>query len=664
VGVDGVSSNQVIGGMKRVLMGSFELSSAGVTDTGRVRKKNEDSILVLDRFDVFCVADGMGGVSGGEIASQKVTQSIKDQVCGLNVSVSLKDKMLGIHQAVIQANEWILGWSAQNGVRGAGTTLVLLVLSKEFPWAVNILHAGDSRAYRYRGRKLEQITADHSIEEAVGDNSGQPLPSQFKGLITNAVGLKKPLSLELTHAEQKAGDIWLLCSDGLNKMLSDKAIAAILASGEDADTLAHRFVNEANAAGGKDNVSVVVVKVLACSKRPASALSVPFPGPLPAAPEEDVASTETSMTETNGSVLMSLETPQSDTDFMTHDGRTGRKTITRWLLLALAAVSLVVVLWKLLPRHAAPGDVEELASTPPVASIPATGTVTASSMGIDIEKIVAKAQQSGDWEAAYIVMQQGNYSKTGEHFQSKKAIDSWYRLVWEEAKRDPDKAKKTLPEFIAAANKVLAAIDRKDLPPASPWPKDSARIANEFCRRRYNCQQLLTTEVGGFLVLRSHRINFIQTLPDEHVATAFRVAGFDARKYEGFDQLLRDAKYAVKQLDQWLKDRESLPITKAQLESLPDSRIKYCIKAEAVVSQLMAVLQKMPELKGGGTDGSEAQLQEELNQIQLEWRSCQEGLKRLESGNLSASDERSIRKYLEALYAFEAMVGSELNILK
>lgn len=646
----------------------YELRVAvhGVTDVGKVRSKNEDSLLILDRQRVYCVADGMGGVSGGEIASQKVIQCINEQIGRLNASVSLNDKMLSIHQAVIQANEWILGWSGKNEVQGAGTTLVLLVLSSEYPWAVNILHAGDSRAYRYRGGQLQQITVDHSIEEAVGDNSGQPLPSQFKGLITNAVGLKRSLALELTHAEQMAGDIWLLCSDGLDKMLSDEAIASVLASDGDANALAQRLVDEANAAGGKDNVSVVIVKVLECSNRPTGALSVPFPGPLPGVLEEDEASTETSMTEmlsmdteTNGSVMMSLETPNSETDFLSQEGGAGIKMIVRWILLALAGVVIAFVLWKLFSGHEIPSTAEVQVSAPSSVVDPGVGVEPAMS----IEEIVAMAEQSGDWKKAYSMTQQGDYVKIGEHMRSKKTIEIWYGLVWEEANRDPHDAMMALPEFIAAANKVLAAINRDALPSAAPWPKESARIANEFCRRRYNLQQQLVKELDEFWAFNSRRINFIEMLPDEHVAAAFKVSGSEGRKYKEFDRLLRDAKYAVQELERWLKGRSSLPIIKAQLESLPDSHIKYCNKVDIVVDQLVAVLREKPELKDNGNVDPESKLQKDLKQIQSEWRSIQDSLRNLDSGELSAREERSIRQYLEGLFQFEEMVEQGMNHL-
>jgi len=645
----------------------LRVAGHGVTDVGKVRSKNEDSLLILDGQLVYCVADGMGGVSGGEVASQKVVQCINEQIGRLGASVSLNDKMLGIHQAVIEANQWILGWSEKNEVQGAGTTLVLLALSGEYPWAANILHAGDSRAYRYRGGKLQQITVDHSIEEAVGDNSGQPLPNKFKGLITNAVGLKKSLALELTHADQMAGDIWLLCSDGLDKMLSNEAIASVLAGDGDANALAQRLVDEANAAGGKDNVSVVIVKVIECSSRPQGALSVPFPGPLPNVPEEeDETSTETSMTamlsmdtETNGSVLMSMETPNSETSSFGQEGGMGAATIIRWGLLALAGVVIAFVLWRLFSGQGSAGTAEVPAAAPmvreaapPSVARPAVGVAPA----VPIGEVVAEAERSGDWKKAYSVVQQGNYPATGGQVRGKNTIDSWYE-VWTEANRDPHEAMGALPGFTAAANKVLAAINRNALPSVGPWPEEPSRIANEFCRRRYDLQQMLEKELGEFGAFNSRRIDFIKTLPGEHVVAAFKATGADRQKYKEFDRLLHNAEYAVQVLERWFKEWGSLPIPLDQLESLPDSYIKYCNEADVLVDKLVAVLREKPKPKGCGEVDPESKPQKDPKQLQGEWRSIQDGLEHLSAGELSTGEEEAIRRYLERLFRFEAAVG-------
>lgn len=638
----------------------LRVTGHGVTDAGRVRSKNEDSLLILEGQLVYCVADGMGGVSGGDVSSQKVVQCIADQMGRLPASVSLKDKILGSHQAAVQANEWILEWSEQNQVQGAGTTLVLLALSREYPWAVNILHAGDSRAYRYRRGKLEQITADHSIEEAVGDNSGQPLPSQFKGLITNAVGLNRSLSLELTHAEQQAGDIWLLCSDGLDKMVPDDKIAAMLAEGADAEggVLAQRLVDEANAAGGKDNVTVVIVKVPECSKRPRGAPAVPFRGPLPVVDDGEASASDTAKTrtmgaevETNGSVMMSLETPDNETDFLTHEGGAGKKAILRWVLLALVVATLAVVLWNLFS-----GNKESMAPVVPVEpAVPDAPGAAAPEPAVPLEGVVAAARKSGDWQRAHQVVQQADYPTAAENVRNQKGINIWYSLVWTEAHQAPDEAKQAWPGFVAAANKVLASIGRDVLPKTAPWPTGADRIASEFCRRRYEMQQALGNELNGFCAFNNHRIEFIKSFPGEHVAAAFQVAGLAGRPAREFDRLLRDASYAVKELERWANDGVYLPVPVAQLESLPESHIKYCKKTDDAVGQLVSALKVKPALPDGGNAEPGSLLQKNLEQLQGQWRSIQNSLGTFDPGALSADEEKAIRQYLEGLFRFVGM---------
>lgn len=645
----------------------LRVTSCGVTDVGKVRSRNEDSLLVLDEPLVYCVADGMGGVSGGEVASQKVVECIGGKLGCLRESTPLEEKILGIHQSVVAANDWILGWSDKNGVQGAGTTLVLLVLSKEYPWAVNILHAGDSRAYRYRKGQLRQITSDHSIEEAVGDFSEQPLPSQFRGLITNAVGLKRSLSLELTHADQQAGDIWLLCSDGLSKMLSDSEIASLLSRGEDAgsDVLARRLVNEANSAGGKDNVSVVIVKVLACSTQPSEAVSVPFPGPLPSVPEEDAGSSDTSATatmsmdvETNGSVLVNMETPNSETAFLSKRETPGVMAFVFWFLFGLVGVFILYLLWNLFTKAPEPdavveqGAVVEQSRAAIGAAEPEAAT---SSSRSSLEEIVATAGQSGNWMTAYSELQQGDFPPSN----GRKSLETWYSQVWAKANRDPDEAIKSWSGFVAAANAVLRAIERDVLPATASWPKDASRVANEFCRRRYALQQILEKELEDFCLSNGRRLHFMETLSGEHLVTAFQVSGLDGRKKKEFDRLLLDAKYAVEELERWLESRRAFPLTKDQLGALPDSHIQYCNKVDLAVGQLVGVLQKRPELQDAGEFG----MQEELERIQADWRSVQDRLENLGSGELSSDGEASIRNYLDGLFRFKTLMEQKRGYL-
>ena len=148
---------------------------------------------------------------------------------------------------------------------GTGSTAVVLVFDRAWPSRALVLHAGDSRAYRYRADKLVQLSADHSVAAAAGLPDDKNLPAMFRGVITRAVGLENAVVLEETATDVMAGDLFLLCSDGLNKMVSDKLLQKLLKKHRDGDlaAAARALVDEALKAGGEDNVSAVLVRVAA-----------------------------------------------------------------------------------------------------------------------------------------------------------------------------------------------------------------------------------------------------------------------------------------------------------------------------------------------------------------------------------------------------------------
>jgi protein phosphatase len=242
------------------------LASADVTDVGRRRKNNEDSVLRLPEAGVFCVADGMGGVQGGEVASKAAVDALRemftaspDAPCAVTAQASARL----VARALNRASQWIKARSEERGLTGTGSTAVVLAFDRVTPAQAVILHAGDSRAYRFRGERLEQLSTDHSVAAAAGLPDDKTLPAMFRGVITRAVGLEGSVVLEETPADVAGGDLFLLCSDGLTKMVSDKALGKLLRKhgDEDVAALAGRLVGEALEAGGEDNVSVVLVRV-------------------------------------------------------------------------------------------------------------------------------------------------------------------------------------------------------------------------------------------------------------------------------------------------------------------------------------------------------------------------------------------------------------------
>jgi protein phosphatase len=244
-------------------MGFQHVAFAAHTDIGRKRQRNEDAILALPEYGVFCVADGMGGIQGGEMASRAVVDALRQTLVRRDDrDATLESTRAQITRAIEEAGRAIRREAAERGFRGAGTTAVVLALDARDPARAAAFHAGDSRLYRFRGGILDQITRDHSFAAAVGYRDPSSLPSLFRNLVTRAIGLDDFVELEETSFEIQPRDLLLLCSDGLTNMLPDNRLAAIL-SAQPPDSLAglpQVLVDQANQAGGVDNISVIAVR--------------------------------------------------------------------------------------------------------------------------------------------------------------------------------------------------------------------------------------------------------------------------------------------------------------------------------------------------------------------------------------------------------------------
>jgi len=241
--------------------------TSAVTDTGRRRSNNEDAVLSLPAFGVFCVADGMGGAEDGEVASRAVVKALQEGFAAFaeddSACQSAAFKTSHITHWINQTSRWIFDRATSLGHQGSGSTVAMFFLDATNPKQACCLHAGDSRIYRFRVGALTQLTTDHSMAEEAGKNESD-LPAMMRGVITRAVGVKPAVKLEKTVTDVSRGDVFILCSDGLTKMVSDKQISVLLASSLDQSTekIATGLITAANAAGGVDNVSVVIVKVV------------------------------------------------------------------------------------------------------------------------------------------------------------------------------------------------------------------------------------------------------------------------------------------------------------------------------------------------------------------------------------------------------------------
>jgi protein phosphatase len=234
------------------------VSAVGRTDQGRRRKHNEDAFAVANDHGLYAIADGMGGYAAGEVASQMaidtLTKSYATGQFGGSPIPGLPARGDELVRAIQTANASILGQARANESQaGMGTTVVAARFSPNRQ-RVYIAHVGDSRAYRIRRHQLTQLTVDHTLGQA-----GVTGPSAAK--LSRAVGVFDQVEVDLNVDEPQVGDFYLLCSDGLFKMVPENDIQKIVEECADLSTAANRLVDEANARGGKDNVSVIVVRV-------------------------------------------------------------------------------------------------------------------------------------------------------------------------------------------------------------------------------------------------------------------------------------------------------------------------------------------------------------------------------------------------------------------
>lgn len=226
------------------------------TDVGLVRAVNEDSFKIFAP-NVYAIADGMGGYAAGELASKMLTDTV---YAALHDKDNIDEQDLCL--AIKKANENILSYASKKAeLSGMGTTATVAHISGDsLIWA----HVGDSRLYLLRQEKLMQVTCDHSyVEELVAKGSITPAEAKIhpkRNYLTRAVGVATAINIDSGRANLQTGDILLLATDGLVKLVDDETIAAILLAA--ADNPAQMLVDKALAAGGNDNITTVAVFIL------------------------------------------------------------------------------------------------------------------------------------------------------------------------------------------------------------------------------------------------------------------------------------------------------------------------------------------------------------------------------------------------------------------
>jgi serine/threonine protein phosphatase PrpC len=250
-----------------------KISYQAVTDVGRKRKGNEDSLFVNAEQSLFVVADGMGGHAAGEVASRLAVDAINEFVCltgddeeitwpyGLDETISYDGNRL--KTAIRFANRKVLEATKEKSeYEGMATTVAAVLVDGD---VANLGHVGDSRIYLLRDAKITQLTTDHSWvnEQIVGGmiSPDQARSHPLRNVVTRALGGKNDLQVDMKVHKIEPGDMLLLCSDGLTTMMADDEIARVVGEAKgDVEKAARGLVAAANARGGEDNITVVMLR--------------------------------------------------------------------------------------------------------------------------------------------------------------------------------------------------------------------------------------------------------------------------------------------------------------------------------------------------------------------------------------------------------------------
>jgi serine/threonine protein phosphatase PrpC len=238
---------------------------AALTDTGRQRNANEDSLFV--RAPLFVIADGMGGAQAGEVASKAAAESFQG-----DLPPAPPERVL--RETIETANRTIHGLAREDpALTGMGTTTTAAILDPAAE-EVAIGHVGDSRAYRFRTGRLERLTRDHSLVEEMR-RKGQLTEAQAedhpqRSIITRALGPEPEVEVDVQTVPAQTGDVFLLCSDGLTTMLDDEHIGRLLARASSMRNAVRALIDEANRAGGRDNITVIAFHVVDGAAVPAA----------------------------------------------------------------------------------------------------------------------------------------------------------------------------------------------------------------------------------------------------------------------------------------------------------------------------------------------------------------------------------------------------------
>ena len=248
--------------------------AAGLSDVGLQREHNEDSFVVLKEYDLFVVADGMGGHRAGDVASKLATETIseffkstanEDVTWPFHFDTNLSEEENRLLTGIRVANRQIFERSTRSReFHGMGTTVVGAMFSPRKK-RMYIGHVGDSRCYRVRKGVIQLMTRDHSLINdyllAMPDLSEEQRSELPKNVITRALGMQDQVVVDLQHDNPEDGDVYVLCSDGLSGMIVDEEIQRIITGANNIGEACRKLIEKANEHGGEDNITAVLIKI-------------------------------------------------------------------------------------------------------------------------------------------------------------------------------------------------------------------------------------------------------------------------------------------------------------------------------------------------------------------------------------------------------------------
>ena len=255
----------------------MHIVAAGLSDVGQQREHNEDSFVILPEYDLYIVADGMGGHRAGDVASKMATHTIasffqatakEDATWPFHFDPHLSVEENRLITGIKVANKRIFEASTRyREVHGMGTTVVGALMARE-RGRMYVAHVGDSRCYRVRAGQITLLTRDHSLLNdyllVMPDMTPEQREELPKNVITRALGMQDSVVVDLVPEQPLAGDVYVLCSDGLSGMITDEQLLeTVMAANGDENVMAQQLVQRANEHGGEDNVTVVVLRVAA-----------------------------------------------------------------------------------------------------------------------------------------------------------------------------------------------------------------------------------------------------------------------------------------------------------------------------------------------------------------------------------------------------------------